>query len=119
MQGACLQTAPHPTPPPTPCIQYARANTYHHIYPHPPTHPPTIPTLRCAGGARLYTPRQVDEVKLVLRMLPIFFATILYWTVYMQVGGGGGCEQVKGLLRGRGVGLGWVGIPRVGFVSLG
>lgn len=41
---------------------------------------------RCAGGARRFTRRQVEEVKLVLRMLPVFSATILYWTVYMQMG---------------------------------
>ena len=49
------------------------------------------------GGVARFSQRQVEEVKLVLRMLPIFFTTILYWTIYMQVrkkggrrGGGGG-----------------------------
>ena len=31
-------------------------------------------------GGKTFTTRQVEEVKLVLRMLPIFGATILYWT---------------------------------------
>jgi hypothetical protein len=26
-----------------------------------------------------YTPQQVEEVKLVLRLLPVFFTTVLYW----------------------------------------
>ncbi|KAL6768208.1 NRT1 [Auxenochlorella protothecoides x Auxenochlorella symbiontica] len=38
------------------------------------------------GGVARFTRRQVEEVKLVLRMLPIFVTTILYWTVYMQMG---------------------------------
>ena len=38
------------------------------------------------GGGRKFSRQQVEEVKLVLRMLPIFFATILYWTIYMQMG---------------------------------
>lgn len=41
---------------------------------------------RHPGGARRFTRQQVEEVKLVLRMLPVFFATILYWTIYMQMG---------------------------------
>jgi hypothetical protein len=41
-----------------------------------------LPT--AAGGARRFTPRQVEEVKLVLRLLPIFATTMLYWTIYMQ-----------------------------------
>ena len=39
-----------------------------------------------AGGLPRFTQRQVEEVKLVLRMLPVFFATIIYWTIYNQVG---------------------------------
>jgi hypothetical protein len=31
-------------------------------------------------------PAQVEEVKMVLRMLPIFFTTMLYWTIYVQMG---------------------------------
>jgi len=31
-------------------------------------------------GGKTFSARQVEEVKLVLRMLPIFGATILYWT---------------------------------------
>jgi hypothetical protein len=42
-----------------------------------------------AGGARRFTQRQVEEVKLVLRLLPIFGATVLYWTIYMQASSGG------------------------------
>ncbi|RMZ54186.1 hypothetical protein APUTEX25_005342, partial [Auxenochlorella protothecoides] len=33
------------------------------------------------GGVARFTRRQVEEVKLVLRMLPIFVTTILYWTM--------------------------------------
>ncbi len=39
-----------------------------------------------AGALPRFTQRQVEEVKLVIRMLPVFFATILYWTIYNQVG---------------------------------
>jgi len=39
-----------------------------------------------AGGLAGYTPKQVEEVKLVLRLLPIFAATVLYWTIYTQMG---------------------------------
>lgn len=28
---------------------------------------------------------QVEEVKLVLRLLPVFFSSILYWTIYTQM----------------------------------
>eukprot|EP00879_Flechtneria_rotunda_P018658 GHRR01019581.1.p1 GENE.GHRR01019581.1~~GHRR01019581.1.p1 ORF type:complete len:740 (+),score=306.24 GHRR01019581.1:672-2891(+) len=40
------------------------------------------------GGAGLggYTPQQVEEVKLVLRLLPVFFTTVLYWTIYAMMG---------------------------------
>lgn len=31
------------------------------------------------GGLAGYTPKQVEEVKLVLRLLPVFFSSILYW----------------------------------------
>lgn len=41
---------------------------------------------RVAGGARRFSVRQVEEVKLVLRLLPVFGATLLYWTIYMQMG---------------------------------
>lgn len=43
-------------------------------------------TARSQGGARRYTRQQVEEVKLVLRMLPVFFCTIIYWTIYVQMG---------------------------------
>jgi peptide/histidine transporter 3/4 len=33
-----------------------------------------------------YSPEQVEEVRLVVRLLPIFFTTILYWTIYAQMG---------------------------------
>ncbi len=39
----------------------------------------------CAGGGRRFSQRQVEEVKLVLRLLPVFATTSLYWTIYMQV----------------------------------
>jgi dipeptide/tripeptide permease len=41
---------------------------------------------RSPGGALRFTRQQVEEVKLVIRMLPIFFPTILYWTIYVQMG---------------------------------
>jgi hypothetical protein len=28
----------------------------------------------------------VEEVKMVMRMLPIFCTTMLYWTIYVQMG---------------------------------
>ncbi|KAL3151753.1 hypothetical protein ABBQ38_012730 [Trebouxia sp. C0009 RCD-2024] len=33
-----------------------------------------------------YTAAQVEEVRMVMRMLPIFFTTILFWTIYCQMG---------------------------------
>lgn len=33
-----------------------------------------------------YTAAQVEEVRFVIRLLPVFFTTILYWTVYAQMG---------------------------------
>lgn len=36
-------------------------------------------------GLAGFTPAQVEEVRCVVRMLPIFFTTILYWTIYCQV----------------------------------
>lgn len=42
--------------------------------------------VRVAGGPPRFSQRQVEEVKLVVRMLPIFFTTILYWTIYIQMG---------------------------------
>ena len=41
---------------------------------------------RGPGGVLSFTRQQVEEVKLVIRMLPIFFPTILYWTIYVQMG---------------------------------
>ncbi|KAG1666566.1 hypothetical protein FOA52_000533 [Chlamydomonas sp. UWO 241] len=36
-------------------------------------------------GLAGYSPQQVEEVKLVLRLLPVFFSSILYWTIYTQM----------------------------------
>ena len=53
---------------------------------------PSLPWLnaavqaRSSGGVQQFSTRQVEEVKLVYRMLPVFFATIMYWTIYMQMG---------------------------------
>ena len=51
---------------------------------------PTVMTEAPAPPAGLhvpgYSPEQVEEVRLVVRLLPIFFTTILYWTVYAQMG---------------------------------
>jgi hypothetical protein len=30
-------------------------------------------------GLAGYTPKQVEEVKMVLRLLPVFAATVMYW----------------------------------------
>ena len=38
------------------------------------------------GQSEQFSTQQVEEVKLVYRMLPIFFSTIMYWTIYMQMG---------------------------------
>ncbi|KAG2452163.1 hypothetical protein HYH02_003195 [Chlamydomonas schloesseri] len=38
------------------------------------------------GMAGHYTPQQVEEVKMVLRLMPVFFTTMLYWTIYTQMG---------------------------------
>jgi dipeptide/tripeptide permease len=32
-----------------------------------------------------FTYEQVEEVRMVVRMLPIFLTTIFYWTIYSQV----------------------------------
>lgn len=50
--------------------------------------PAVTPAAATASSPRLrtFTAAQVEEVKLVLRMLPVFFTTILYWSVYMQMG---------------------------------
>ncbi len=45
---------------------------------------PTV-SICCAGGLAGFSAAQVEEVRMVLRMLPIFFTTILYWTIYVQV----------------------------------
>ena len=33
-----------------------------------------------------FTAEQVEEVRMVVRMFPIFLTTIFYWTIYSQVG---------------------------------
>ena len=38
------------------------------------------------GGLAGYTPKQVEEVKMVLRLLPVFCATVLYWWVFRGKG---------------------------------
>lgn len=53
-----------------------------------------VPPLPDAGWLRLasapnggrFTERQVEEVAMVLRLVPTFCTTILYWTVYSQMG---------------------------------
>jgi len=42
--------------------------------------------MHASGLAGHYTPQQVEEVKMVLRLMPIFFTTMLYWTIYTQMG---------------------------------
>ena len=39
------------------------------------------------NGGRLggFSASQVEEVRMVLRLMPIFFTTILFWTIYVQV----------------------------------
>ena len=37
------------------------------------------------GGLAGFSAEQVEEVHAVVRMLPIFFTTVLYWTIYAQV----------------------------------
>ncbi len=38
-----------------------------------------------AGAIAGFTMEQVEEVRMVVRMLPIFLTTIFYWTIYSQV----------------------------------
>lgn len=42
-------------------------------------------SLEAAGAVRGYNAEQVEEVRAVLRMLPVFMLTISYWTVYTQM----------------------------------
>jgi hypothetical protein len=49
-----------------------------------PAHPRLMQTsqgqhMHMGGGLAGYTPKQVEEVKMVLRLLPIFGTTVLYW----------------------------------------
>jgi hypothetical protein len=32
-----------------------------------------------SGGVGGYSPQQVEEVKMVLRLLPVFTTTVIYW----------------------------------------
>ena len=36
------------------------------------------------GGVAGFSAEQVEEVRMVIRMLPVFVTTILYWTIYAQ-----------------------------------
>ena len=38
-----------------------------------------------AGSVAGFTAEQVEEVRMVVRMFPIFLTTIFYWTIYSQV----------------------------------
>ena len=40
--------------------------------------------LCAAGGLAGFSAEQVEEVRMVVRLLPVFFATILFWTIYAQ-----------------------------------
>lgn len=42
--------------------------------------------LACASNGGRFTDRQVEEVGMVLRLVPTFCTSILYWTVYSQMG---------------------------------
>jgi len=55
-----------------------------------------------------YSAEQVNEVRLVYGMLPVFFATILYWTIYMQMGS---FFVVQGSMMDRQVGTGSFEVP--------
>ena len=46
--------------------------------------------MHLGGLAGHYTPQQVEEVKMVLRLMPVFFTTMLYWWVGSGVGSGDG-----------------------------
>lgn len=37
-----------------------------------------------AGSVAGFTAEQVEEVRMVVRMFPIFLTTIFYWTIYSQ-----------------------------------
>ncbi|MEW5301562.1 MAG: hypothetical protein WDW36_004415 [Sanguina aurantia] len=39
-----------------------------------------------AEGLAGYSPKQVEEVKMVVRLMPVFFTTMLYWTIYTMMG---------------------------------
>ncbi len=54
------------------------------------------------AGVGGYTPQQVQEVKLVLRLLPVFFSTIFYWCAG---GAEPACVWGSGVLRAGQLGL--------------
>jgi dipeptide/tripeptide permease len=70
-----------------------------------PGHHPASPLAR-------FSPAQVEEVRCVLRMLPIFWTTAFYWALYAQMGsffvvqGQGMDRRLGGGGRGRGRGRG-------------
>ena len=39
-----------------------------------------------SGGLAGFTRRQVDEVRMVVRMMPVFWTTAFYWAIYAQMG---------------------------------
>ena len=41
--------------------------------------------MQSAGSVAGFTAEQVEEVRMVVRMFPIFLTTIFYWTIYSQV----------------------------------
>ena len=41
--------------------------------------------VQSAGSVAGFTAEQVEEVRMVVRMFPIFLTTIFYWTIYSQV----------------------------------
>ena len=43
--------------------------------------------MQSAGSVAGFTAEQVEEVRMVVRMFPIFLTTIFYWTIYSQVRG--------------------------------
>ena len=45
-----------------------------------------MPDVAAAGSVAGFTAEQVEEVRMVVRMFPIFLTTIFYWTIYSQVG---------------------------------
>ena len=44
------------------------------------------PNSSSSGGFAGFTARQVEEVRMVVRMLPVFWTTAFYWAIYAQMG---------------------------------